>query len=139
MSKENIQYIAKKIVENGKGISSEDINLIIASPSAEEFYVTSSFNGEIEAMNPSSYQLHDVYPNPFNPSTQVSFTLPIDGYVGLYVYDLKGEQVDTIYQGYQQNGTHSYTWNASSLSSGVYYIRMISDNSTLSVKAMLLK
>ena len=132
-------HIIEYRIENGKEISSEDIDLIIASPSAEEFYVTSSFNGSTEAVNPSSYELHDVYPNPFNPSTQVSFTLPIDGYVGLYVYDLKGEQVDTIYEGYQQNGTHSYTWNASSLSSGVYYIRMISDNSTLSVKAMLLK
>ena len=55
------------------------------------------------------------------------------------MHNLKGDQVDTIYEGYQQDGTHSYTWNASSLPSGVYYIRMISNNSTLSVKAMLLK
>ena len=81
-------HIIEYRIENGKEISSEDIDLIIASPSAEEFYVTSSFNGSTEAINPSSYELHDVYPNPFNPSTQVSFTLPIDGYVGLYVYDL---------------------------------------------------
>jgi len=132
-------HVIEYRIEGGKSISQDDVHLTIASPTAEEFYVTSSSNGESEVLSPVSYQLHDVYPNPFNPSTQVSFTLPVDGYVGLYVYNLKGDQVDTIYQGYQLDGTHSYTWNASSLSSGVYYIRMISDDSVLSVKAMLLK
>jgi len=132
-------HVIEYRIEGGKSISQDDVHLTIASPAAEEFYVTSSSNGESEVLSPMSYQLHDVYPNPFNPSTQVSFTLPVDGYVGLYVYNLKGDQVDTIYQGYQLDGTHSYTWNASSLSSGVYYIRMISDDSVLSVKAMLLK
>lgn len=132
-------HVIEYRIEGGKSISQDDVHLTIASPAAEEFYVTSSSNGESEVLSPVSYQLHDVYPNPFNPSTQVSFTLPVDGYVGLYVYNLKGDQVDTIYQGYQLDGTHSYTWNASSLSSGVYYIRMISDDSVLSVKAMLLK
>jgi len=132
-------HVIEYRIEGGKSISQDDVHLTIASPAAEEFYVTSSSNGESEVLSPVSYQLHDVYPNPFNPSTQVSFTLPVDGYVGLYVYNLKGDQVDTIYQGYQLDGTQSYTWNASSVSSGVYYIRMISDDSVLSVKAMLLK
>ena len=132
-------HVIEYRITDGRAISQEDIHLIIASPLAVEFYVTSNFNGEIDVLSPVSYQLHDVYPNPFNPSTQVSFTLPVDGYVGLYVFNLKGDQVDTIYEGYQQDGTHSYTWNASSLPSGVYYIRMNSNTSTLSVKAMLLK
>ena len=120
-------------------VNQDDVDITIASPSANEFYVTTNSNGESEEFIVSSYLLHDVYPNPFNPTTQVSFTLPQDGYVGLHVYDLKGEQVDTIYEGFQINGTHSYTWDASALSSGVYYIQMISNNATLSVKAMLLK
>ena len=124
---------------DGSSIEQEDIDITIASPSAAEFYVTTNSNGETQDLGLSSYVLHDVYPNPFNPSTQVSFTLPKDGYVGLHVYDIKGEKVDTIYEGYQVNGTHSYTWNASSLPSGIYYIRMASNHTTLSVKAMLLK
>ena len=111
----------------------------MGSPNGEGFSVTSNFNGESNFTNPSSYKLHDVYPNPFNPTTQVSFTLPVDGYVGLYVFDLKGEQVDVIYEGFQQNGNHSYTWDASDLSSGVYYIRMVSNENSMTVKAMLLK
>ena len=54
-------------------------------------------------------------------------------------YNLKGDQVDTIFEGYQQNGSHSYSWDASSLSSGMYYIKMVTSSSTMSVKAMLLK
>ena len=90
-------------------------------------------------MGPSSYLLNDVYPNPFNPSTQVSFSLPIDSYVTLQAYNLQGTMVDNIFEGYQIKGNHSYTWNASSLPSGVYYIRMISGSNILSTKAMLLK
>ena len=65
--------------------------------------------------------------------------MPSAGYVGVYAYNLKGDQVDTIFEGYQQNGSHSYSWDASSLSSGMYYIKMVTSSSTMSVKAMLLK
>jgi hypothetical protein len=132
-------HVVEYKIDGGRSISANQLGIIIASPQAEEFSVTSNFNGEENYINPSSYKLHDVYPNPFNPSTQVSFTIPTDGYVGLYAYDLKGNQVDTIYEGYQQNGNHSYSWDASSLSSGMYYIKMVTNSSTMSVKAMLLK
>ena len=132
-------HVIEYRIIDGRIISENDISLILGSPTGEEFSVTSNFNGESNYVNPSAYKLHDVYPNPFNPSTQVSFTLPVDGYVGLYVFDLKGEQVDIIYEGFQRNGNHSYTWDASNLSSGVYYIRMVSNESSMTVKAMLLK
>ena len=132
-------HVIEYRIIDGRNISENDISLILGSPNGEEFSVTSNFNGESNYTNPSSYKLHDVYPNPFNPTTQVSFTLPVDGYVGLYVFDLKGEQVDVIYEGFQQNGNHSYTWDASDLSSGVYYIRMVSNENSMTVKAMLLK
>ena len=132
-------HVVEYRLSNGRDISAEQINLTIGSPQGEEFYVTSNFNGEIVSINPSSYKLHDVYPNPFNPSTQVSFTMPSAGYVGVYAYNLKGDQVDTIFEGFQQNGNHSYSWDASSLSSGMYYIKMVTSSSRMSVKAMLLK
>ena len=132
-------HVIEYIFEDGKSLIEEDIHLTIASPLGEEFNVTTNFNGSISYITPNAFKLHDVYPNPFNPSTQVSFTLPQDDYVSLHVFNVKGEHVDTIHEGYQLEGTHSYTWNASSLSSGVYYIKMISNHSSLSVKAMLLK
>ena len=132
-------HVIEYIFEDGKYLIEEDIHLTIASPLGEEFDVTTNFNGSISYISPTAFKLHDVYPNPFNPSTQVSFTLPQDDYVSLHVFNVKGEHVDTIHEGYQLEGAHSYTWNASSLSSGVYYIKMISNHSSLSVKAMLLK
>ena len=132
-------HVVEYQFEDGNSISQDDISLTIASPLGEEFDVTTNFNGTVTHITPSAFKLHDVYPNPFNPSTQVSFTLPKDDYVSLHVFNVKGEHVDTIHEGYQIEGTHSYTWNASSLSSGVYYIKMISSDTSLSVKAMLLK
>ena len=132
-------HVVEYTFEDGKSISQDNIHLTIASPLGEEFNVTTNLNGNVSHLTPQTFMLHDVYPNPFNPSTQVSFTLPKDDYISLHVFNVKGEQVDTIYEGHQLEGTHSYTWNASSLSSGVYYIKMISDHSSLSVKAMLLK
>ena len=132
-------HVTEYVFKDGRSLNNEDIYLTIASPLGEEFELTTNFNGSISYITPNTFKLHDVYPNPFNPSTQVSFTLPQDDYVSLHVFNVKGEHVDTIHEGYQIEGTHSYTWNASSLSSGLYYIKMISGHSLLSVKAMLLK
>ncbi|MAQ43308.1 MAG: hypothetical protein CMG25_02325 [Candidatus Marinimicrobia bacterium] len=132
-------HVVEYRFEGGNEINQEDISLTIGSPIGEEFSVTTNYNGNVSHINPMTFKLHDVYPNPFNPSTQVSFTLPKEDYVSLHAFNIKGELVDTIYEGYQIEGTHSYTWNPSSLSSGVYYIKMISSGSSLSVKAILLK
>ena len=119
-------HVVEYKFEDGKNINQDDIHLTIGSPNGEEFDVTTNFNGNLSYITPDNFKLHDVYPNPFNPSTQVSFTMPKDDYVSLHAFNVKGEHVDTIYEGYQLEGTHSYTWHPSSLSSGVYYIKMTS-------------
>jgi len=83
--------------------------------------------------------LADLYPNPFNPSTQISFSLPINDFVKLSAYDVRGNEVDVIFEGAQSVGQHSYTWNASSLPSGVYYIRLQAGELVTSQKALLVK
>ena len=132
-------HVLEYIIEDGRIINQNDLEITIGSPSGDEFYLTSNYNGKIKEVGLTGYKLHDIYPNPFNPSSQVSFTLPKESYVSLHAYDVRGERVDTIFEGYQVKGHHTYTWNASSLPSGVYYIKMISDHSSLSTKAMLLK
>ena len=59
--------------------------------------------------------------------------------LSLKAFNVIGEEVDIIFEGYQIKGNHTYTWDASSLASGVYYIKMISNNKSLSTKVMLLK
>ena len=81
----------------------------------------------------------ELYPNPFNPSTQISFSLPMDDYVKLSAFNIRGNEVDVIFEGAQGVGQHSYTWNASNIPSGVYYIRLQAGSLVSSQKALLIK
>ena len=75
----------------------------------------------------------------FNPSTDISFTLPHEGYVKLSVYNIKGQEVDVIFEGHQDSGLHSYTWNASSFSSGIYYFHLVEKNKVSTAKGIFIK
>ena len=65
--------------------------------------------------------LNQNYPNPFNPSTVISFNLPFSGVVSLKVYDMVGKEVKTLANGIQSAGNYSYRFDASNLSSGIYF------------------
>ena len=78
-------------------------------------------------------------PNPFNPSTSVSYVLENADKVRLHVYNVAGQKVETLVDGWKQAGEHRVTFNADKLSSGVYFMRLITSNGTLTTKAVLLK
>jgi hypothetical protein len=63
----------------------------------------------------------------------------MDGHVQLAAFDVRGKEVDVIFEGAQSIGQHSYTWNASNLPSGVYYIRLQAGDMVTSQKALLIK
>jgi flagellar hook assembly protein FlgD len=63
----------------------------------------------------------------------------MDGHVKLAAYDIRGKEVAMIFEGAQSVGQHSYTWNASDLASGVYYVRLQAGSMTTSQKALLIK
>jgi hypothetical protein len=71
---------------------------------------------------PKQYAFHSAYPNPFNPSTQINFDLPEDGFVALSVYDVLGRKVADLANSNYVAGYHSVLWNAASVSSGMYFI-----------------
>ncbi|MEW6512150.1 MAG: Ig-like domain-containing protein [Bacteroidota bacterium] len=73
---------------------------------------------------PLVYALHANYPNPFNPSTSIRYSLAQAGNVSLIVYDLLGREVSTLVQGHQPAGEFKVTWDARGVSSGVYLLRM---------------
>ena len=73
---------------------------------------------------PGEYALSQNYPNPFNPSTVVNYQLPSDDYVTVKVYNVLGEEVATLVDEMQSAGFKSITWNASSMPSGVYLVKM---------------
>ena len=73
---------------------------------------------------PAKFALLQNYPNPFNPSTAISFSLPSKSYVQLKVFDMMGREVATLVNEELAAGNHSRQWNASNISSGVYFYRL---------------
>jgi len=88
---------------------------------------------------PESYSLAAGFPNPFNPTTTINFTIPSDKEVSISVYNLNGRDVVTLANGSYDAGYHSVIWNADSYSSGVYFVRMIAGNFISTKKLILLK
>jgi subtilisin family serine protease len=88
---------------------------------------------------PNGFALRQNYPNPFNPVTRISYSLPNREHVSLKVYDMLGHEVATVVYEEQSAGIHELTFNASYLSSGVYYYRLISGNFVDTKKFVLVR
>ena len=88
---------------------------------------------------PTEVSLSPAYPNPFNPSTNLSYTVPQDGSVKLSVYDINGRLVESLVDSHQQAGSYNAVWNASNISSGVYFVRLSASSEILTQKVMLIK
>ncbi len=89
---------------------------------------------------PSDFKLNQNYPNPFNPTTNIRYELASPAQVTLQVYDILGRKVATLFdQQMQTAGSHVVTFDASRLSSGTYFIRLVAGSHTMIRKMMLLK
>lgn len=88
---------------------------------------------------PSSFSLQQNFPNPFNPTTTISFSLPVKTNVQLKVYNILGIEVANIIDGTIEAGFHSATFDASKLSSGIYFYKLIAGNFEQTLKMVLLK
>lgn len=88
---------------------------------------------------PKVYKLNQNFPNPFNPSTHISFELPQSSNVSIVLFDVIGREVETIYSGYTQAGYYNLAFDGFKLSSGIYYYKITTDNFTDTKKMILLK
>jgi hypothetical protein len=88
---------------------------------------------------PETYVLSQNYPNPFNPETIINFQLPKSGNVKLIVYDILGKEVATLVDQHLNSGSYDIEWNASHLSSGVYFYRLITSDFSETKKMILMK
>ncbi|MCI0717285.1 MAG: T9SS type A sorting domain-containing protein [Chlorobi bacterium] len=93
----------------------------------------------IVSTNPVSFMLSQNFPNPFNPATVISYSVPKDGKVTLNVYNTLGEQVAELVNGNQNVGSYEVNFNASGFSSGVYYYRLESNGFVDTKKMILVK
>jgi len=101
-------------------------------------YVSTKVKSTINPV-PTSFALNQNFPNPFNPSTQISFQLPSDSRMTLKVYDVLGREVATLIDGYQTAGVHQVQFNAQNLSSGIYFYRLSASGQDFVKKMLLLK
>jgi len=88
---------------------------------------------------PDKYSLDQNYPNPFNPSTTIKYSIPESGNVKLTVYNSLGEKVALLTDEYKEVGTHKINFDASSLSSGIYFYKIKINNYSSTKKMILLR
>jgi hypothetical protein len=84
------------------------------------------------------------YPNPFNPTTTIRYTVPKDGDVRLCIYNTRGQLITTLVNEHKNLGIHSVVWNGlddngNKVSSGLYFTRIVTDGKTLTAKMLMLK
>jgi len=87
----------------------------------------------------NTYSLSQNYPNPFNPTTQIIYTLEKPGLVTIKVYDILGRFITTLVNEQQNSGLHTINFNASDLSSGIYFYQLNSGSFSSSRKMILMK
>ena len=89
--------------------------------------------------NPAEFLLFQNYPNPFNPSTTIRFELPVNSQVDLRIYNLLGQEVEVLINNEELNsGAYKYNFNASQLTSGVYFYKLQADSFIITKKMVLL-
>ncbi len=116
----NVAYRLKQIDRDGKFSYSQSVEIIVG-------------------VAPKEFALAQNYPNPFNPSTRIRYQLPVNSYVTLKVYDAIGREVATLVNEVKEAGNYSATFDASKLSSGIYFARLQSGEKVQLKKMMLIK
>ena len=82
---------------------------------------------EVSFLKQKDFSLEQNFPNPFNPNTSISFTLPESGNVKLTVYNLLGQEIATLVNGVKEAGTHTIHFNTDELNSGIYIYKLEAD------------
>lgn len=125
-------YQTDKISNDGKAIGP----FILASLEME--YLATAVNRDSESNQVSALTLKN-YPNPFNPLTQVEFSVPRNTHVQLFVFNTNGQKIMELYNKPLEAGKYSVSLNASGLQSGVYICRLVTDNHMAVKKILYIK
>ncbi|MFZ1080940.1 MAG: T9SS type A sorting domain-containing protein [Candidatus Kryptoniota bacterium] len=110
-------------------------------PVGDDGWFTGGYTGVKEGAQqlPAQFTLSEAYPNPFNPSAHIDYTVPRAGYVTLKVYNVLGQEVATLFSGAQQPGKYVATFDGTRYASGVYFYRVQAGSVSITKKMVLMK
>jgi len=127
---DQIEFTVTSVLDNSVTVSGNVLTTV-----SEPTDIDSDGNSSL----PGDFKLYQNYPNPFNPATTISYDLPSSSVVNLFVYDLLGREVREFNFGIKSAGNHSFTFDAESLSSGVYFYKIETETSSAMKRMLLLK
>ena len=96
-------------------------------------------NNNLNTSIPANFEISQNYPNPFNPSTKIDYSIPEKSNVQIIIYDILGNKVKELVNGFRDSGKYTVELNASNLTSGIYFYRLQAGNYTETKKMILLK
>jgi len=128
-----------------------ETKLVIVVPESDELFtftgdfeivdvIVANSDGRVNVSAPTAISLSEAYPNPFNPTTSMTLVVPEAGQVSVQVYNIMGQVVATLANGYMDANTSALlTWDASNVSSGMYIVKAEAAGSVTTQKLMLMK
>lgn len=142
---DGMSYSMQGKIGKSMAFSPDSALVIVGTSNNSGFYIakflTHSLTTDIEDDRTvsNSFVLNQNYPNPFNPSTTISYSLPVQSEVEIKIYDALGKEVAALVNEIKSAGNYSVRWNASSLSSGVYFYRISAGSYTQTKQMLLMK
>ncbi len=136
----DLTYTNSEVLTHAEGgFPAGDLNWFPDKKADWEEWIKTDVEKDIDVSVPSEYKLSQNYPNPFNPTTEISFSIPVSGNTTLAVYNVLGQQVATLVSQELTAGSYKYQFDASNLTSGIYFYKLQSNNYSQVKKMMLLK
>ncbi len=134
-------------MNSGAGITGE--LLTVSGATLEKVEAVDNFGRPVKTtlvnkVIPTAFALHPNYPNPFNPTTNISFALPVDSKVSLKLYNIAGQLVRTLVNETMPAGNHTVTWNGNNsngekVASGIYFYKLNAGNFSKTMKMVMTK
>ncbi len=119
---------------------------VIIYPQVEESQFTltvqySALSSNEESIYPKEFAMHPAYPNPFNPTTRISFDVPVNStnLTSLQIFNIKGQLVETLVEDKFSAGTHTIQWNPWNLSTGIYFVQLKAGEKVFNQKITFIK
>jgi hypothetical protein len=138
---ESQKFVIAQLIARDSGNLKSVTKLKSLAASVRTFYENNFPIGvnQISSAVPQSFYLFPNYPNPFNPTTTIKYQIPVNCFVSLKVYDILGKEIITLVNEAQTASAYEVSFDGSSLSSGIYFYKLVSGDFVQTRKMVLIK